>query len=138
MAFEDKDELIVSQVVFKGGCDLIAVGILELDELKSFKDKWVKELMTHKNTSVASEFPKQIYPPSNNQNRGGSPTDKQVNFIKKLIKEAPKSVSDPAQAKLDSGLSGKEASALIETLLEAKQNAEPKAKTNTDENEAPF
>ena len=65
-------------------------------------------------------------------------TDKQINFINKLLKEVPKSVSEPAQSKVDEGLSGVGASSLIKSLLEEKEKNEPKAKDPVNDNDLPF
>ena len=69
---------------------------------------------------------------------GGEPSDKQLNFIKKLLKEVPKSVSDSAKTQVDNGLTGLGASQLIKSLLEEKEKNEPVAKEPSNDFEAPF
>ena len=60
---------------------------------------------------------------------GGEPSDKQPNFINKLLKEVPKSVSDPARSKVDNGLTGLGASQLIKSLLEERRRMNQLQKT---------
>ena len=50
----------------------------------------------------------------------------------------PKSVSDPARSKVDSGLTGLGASQLIKSLLEEKEKNEPVAKDPINDLDAPF
>ena len=78
------------------------------------------------------------YPPKSQSSGNSEPSDKQLNFIKKLLKEVPKSVSDPAQTQVDNGLTGLGASQLIKSLLEEKEKNEPVAKEPANEFESPF
>ena len=66
---QDKDQLIVAQVVFKGAIDLVNNDKIKLDEIPAFLSTWVENIMEHKQSNV-SQFPKQITPPTQKQSAG--------------------------------------------------------------------
>ena len=131
-----KDKAIVAQVAFKGAIDLAVAGKIEVKMILDATDKYAEHLWDKYGFYQAKE----TYPPKTSQSSsgGGEPTEKQINFIKKLLKEVPKSVSDSAKTKVDNGLSGVGASALIKSLIEEKEKIEPKAKDPINDLDAPF
>lgn len=129
-----KDKAIIAQVAFKGAIDLAVAGKIELNKVLDATDAYAEHLWdkygfenTYANNTSGGR-----------SNTSGLATDKQINFINKLLKEVPKYVSDPARSKVDDGLSGVGASALIKTLLEEKEKSEPKAKDPINDLDAPF
>ena len=135
---EDKQKLIVGQCSFKGAIDLCVAGLIDIDEIDSFTETKTDMIMKL-GQGTTYKYPKEVSAPTTySGGNSNKPSDKQLGFIKRLIKEVPKSMGDEAQEKVSNGMSGKEASALIESLLQAKEDSKPVAKTPTDENEAPF
>ena len=132
-----KDKLIVSQVAFKGAIDLAVAGKIGMEHIIPTTKKFCDELWDSYGIAESSSY-KYPVSKSSESGGGGEATDKQINFVKKLINEVPKSVADTAQAQLDSGLTGIGASGLIKSLLAEKENAEPKAKEPDNDYEAPF
>ena len=132
----NRDKAIVAQVAFKGAIDLAVAGKIEVKSVLDATDAYAQHLWDKYGFYQARE----TYEPKTTQSSGGGgePTDKQLNFIKKLLKEVPKSVSDPAQTQVDNGLTGLGASQLIKSLLEEKENNEPVAKEPANEFESPF
>jgi hypothetical protein len=131
-----RDKAIVAQVAFKGAIDLAVAGKIEVKMILDATDKYAEHLWDKYGFYQAKE----TYPPKTSQSSsgGGEPTEKQINFINKLLKEVPKSVSDSAKAKVDNGLSGVGASALIQSLIDEKEKNEPKAKDPINDLDAPF
>lgn len=129
-----KDKAIVAQVAFKGAIDLAVAGKIEVKMILDATDKYAEHLWekygfenTYANNTSGGR-----------SNSSGLATDKQINFINKLLKEVPKSVSDSAKTKVDNGLSGVGASALIQSLIDEKEKNEPKAKDPINDLDAPF
>lgn len=131
-----RDKAIVAQVAFKGAIDLAVAGKIEVKMILDATDKYAEHLWDKYGFYQAKE----TYPPKTSQSSsgGGEPTEKQINFINKLLKEVPKSVSDSAKTKVDNGLSGVGASALIQSLIDEKEKNEPKAKDPINDLDAPF
>ena len=131
-----RDKAIVAQVAFKGAIDLAVAGKIEVKMILDATDKYAEHLWDKYGFYQAKE----TYPPKTSQSSsgGGEPTEKQINFIIKLLKEVPKSVSDSAKTKVDNGLSGVGASALIQSLIDEKEKNEPKAKDPINDLDAPF
>jgi|TARA_Y100001963_G_scaffold11_1_gene13 hypothetical protein len=132
-----KDKLIVSQVAFKGAIDLAVAGKIGMEHIMPTTKKFADDIWEAYGTTESSSY-SSSFSSSSGGSGGGEASDKQINFIKKLVKEVPKSVADPAQAQVDSGLSGIGASALIKSLLAEKEKSEPKAKQPDNDYEAPF
>ena len=132
----NRDKAIVAQVAFKGAIDLAVAGKIEVKSVLDATDAYAQHLWDKYGFYQARE----TYEPKTTQSSGGGgePTDIQLNFIKKLLKEVPKSVSDPAQTQVDNGLTGLGASQLIKSLLEEKEKNEPVAKEPANEFESPF
>tara|TARA_B100001109_G_scaffold86884_1_gene70864 strand:+ start:127 stop:531 length:405 start_codon:yes stop_codon:yes gene_type:complete len=130
-----RDKAIVAQVAFKGAIDLAVAGKIEVKSILDATDAYAQHLWDKYGFYQARE----TYEPKTSQSSGGGePSDKQLNFIKKLLKEVPKSVSDSAKTQVDNGLTGLGASQLIKSLLEEKEKNEPVAKEPSNEFEAPF
>ena len=132
----NRDKAIVAQVAFKGAIDLAVAGKIEVKSVLDATDAYAQHLWDKYGFYQARE----TYEPKTTQSSGGGgePSDKQLNFINKLLKEVPKSVSDPARSKVDSGLTGLGASQLIKSLLEEKEKNEPVAKDPINDLDAPF
>ena len=130
-----KDRAIVAQVAFKGAIDLAVAGKIELNKVLDATDAYAEHLWDKYGFETKFESSYSAKPQSSG---GGEPSDKQLNFINKLLKEVPKSVSDPARSKVDSGLTGLGASQLIKSLLEEKEKNEPVAKDPINDLDAPF
>ena len=129
-----KDRAIVAQVAFKGAIDLAVAGKIELNKVLDATDAYAEHLWNK--YGFANNY--ESYSAKPQSSGGGEPSDKQLNFIKKLLKEVPKSVSDSAKTQVDNGLTGLGASQLIKSLLEEKEKNEPVAKEPSNEFEAPF
>ena len=130
-----RDKAIVAQVAFKGAIDLAVAGKIEVKSVLDATDAYAQHLWDKYGFYQARE----TYEPKTSQSSGGGElSDKQLNFIKKLLKEVPKSVSDSAKTQVDNGLTGLGASELIKSLLEEKKKNEPVAKEPSNEFEAPF
>ena len=130
-----KDKAIIAQVAFKGAIDLAVAGKIELNKVLDATDAYAEHMWDKYGFETKFESSYSAKPQSSG---GGEPSDKQLNFIKKLLKEVPKSVSDSAQTQVDNGLTGLGASQLIKSLLEEKENNEPVAKEPANEFESPF
>mgnify|MGYP003111896633 CR=1 FL=1 len=129
-----KDRAIVAQVAFKGAIDLAVAGKIDIKSVLDATDAYAEHLWD----KYGFENSYESYPSKSQSSGNSDPTDKQLNFIKKLLKEVPKSVSDSAQTQVDNGLTGLGASQLIKSLLEEKENNEPVAKEPANEFESPF
>ena len=129
-----KDRAIVAQVAFKGAIDLAVAGKIDIKSVLDATDAYADHLWS----KYGFENTYEPYPPKSQSSGNSEPSDKQLNFIKKLLKEVPKSVSDPAQTQVDNGLTGLGASQLIKSLLEEKEKNEPVAKEPANEFESPF
>ena len=132
----NKDKLICTQVAFKGAIELAVAGKIELDEIDSFTTAKTDMMMNN-----APQSESQYQQPVAKSFAGGAsnqPTEKQLGFINQLLKQVPKSVSDLARQKVENGLTGKGASALIELLLQEKEANERVAKTPKNDTDAPF
>lgn len=130
-----KDKAIIAQVAFKGAIDLAVAGKIELNKVLDATDAYAEHLWDKYGFETKFESSYSAKPQSSG---GGEPSDKQLNFINKLLKEVPKSVSDPARSKVDGGLTGLGASQLIKSLLEEKEKNEPVAKDPINDLDAPF
>ena len=130
-----KDKAIIAQVAFKGAIDLAVAGKIELNKVLDATDAYAEHLWDKYGFETKFESSYSAKPQSSG---GGEPSDKQLNFINKLLKEVPKSVSDPERSKVDSGLPGLGASQLINSLLEEKEKNEPVAKDPINDLDAPF
>tara|TARA_R100000231_G_scaffold61956_1_gene50363 strand:- start:830 stop:1228 length:399 start_codon:yes stop_codon:yes gene_type:complete len=131
----NKDKLICTQVAFKGAIELVVAGKIELDEIDSFTSAKTDMMMSNAPQSESQYQQPVAKPFTAGQN---TPTEKQLGFINQLLKQVPKSVSDTARQKVENGLTGKGASALIELLLQEKEANEPVAKTPKNDTDAPF
>ena len=131
-----KDKAIVAQVAFKGAIDLAVAGKIEVKMILDATDKYAEHLWD----KYVFYQAKETYPPKTSQSSSGSgfATDNQTNFINKLLKEVPKSVSDSAKTKVDNGLTFAGADSLIKSLLNEKENNVPKAKDPINDLDAPF
>ena len=131
-----KDKAIVAQVAFKGAIDLAVAGKIEVKMILDATDKYAEHLWDKYGFYQAKE----TYPPKTSQSSSGSgfATDNQTNFINKLLKEVPKSVSNSAKTKVDNGLTFAGADSLIKSLLNEKENNVPKAKDPINDLDAPF
>ena len=129
-----KDRAIIAQVAFKGAVDLAIAGKIEVKSILDATDAYAEHLWD--TYGFENTYANQTS--GGRSNTSGLATDKQINFINKLLKEVPKSVSEPAQSKVDEGLSGVGASSLIKSLLEEKEKNEPKAKDPVNDNDLPF
>lgn len=129
-----KDRAIIAQVAFKGAVDLAIAGKIEVKSILDATDAYAEHLWD--TYGFENTYANQTS--GGRSNTSGLATDKQINFINKLLKEVPKSVSELAQSKVDEGLSGVGASSLIKSLLEEKEKNEPKAKDPVNDNDLPF
>ena len=131
-----KDKAIIAQVAFKGAIDLAVAGKIEVNKVLDATDAYAEHMWDKYGFQTKFESSYSAKPQSSGG--GGEPSDKQLNFINKLLKEVPKSVADPAKSKVDSGLTGLGASQLIKSLLEEKEKNEPIAKDPINDLDAPF
>ena len=109
-----KDKAIIAQVAFKGAIDLAVAGKIEVNKVLDATDAYAEHMWDKYGFETKFESSYSAKPQSSGG--GGEPSDKQLNFINKLLKEVPKSVADPAKSKVDSGLTGLGASQLIKSL----------------------
>ena len=130
-----KDKAIIAQVAFKGAIDLAVAGKIEVNKVLDATDAYAEHMWDKYGFETKFESSYSAKPQSSG---GGEPSDKQLNFINKLLKEVPKSVADPAKTQVDNGLTGLGASQLIKSLLEEKEKNEPVAKEPSNELESPF
>ena len=132
----NRDKAIVAQVAFKGAIDLAVAGKIEVKSILDATDAYAQHLWDkygfYQDKETYSAKPQSFV------NSGAGASDKQLNFINKLLKEVPKSVSDSARSKVDNGLTGLGASQLIKSLLEEKEKNEPVAKDPINDLDAPF
>jgi len=148
-----KDNLIVAQCCFKGAIDLAVANKITVEEIndmtatftEAILGKYGNGMVTQVETPAKPVFqPKKNY---NNANSGkpkiGNPnedaSEKQLSFIKSLIKEVPASEQDAFNQLLNGKVTKGIASGMIEQLKQkVDENVPPVAKTDTAKDVAPF
>ena len=78
-----KDRAIVAQVAFKGAIDLAVAGKIDIKSVLDATDAYADHLWS----KYGFENTYESYPPKSQSSGNSEPSDKQLNFIKKLLKE---------------------------------------------------